>query len=119
VDTLPKEDLTPAALKQREQYAAGLNNAKKQLAKPEKPDVVVIESAAGKMPWELAQKERAKLDLSTMEGRRSSVSTFFFSTAISCAKTTCHLSRLAGMGHPGGVRGWFSKSYCCLSGVDM
>ena len=77
MDTLPKEDLTPGVLKQREQFAAGLKNAKKQLAKPEVPTVMVVKSAAGKLPWELAQNERAKLDLSTMEGRRSSVSNSF------------------------------------------
>jgi hypothetical protein len=77
VDTLPKEDLAPAALKQREQYATGLENAKKQLAKPKMPAAVIMKSEAGKMPWDMAQQERAKLDLSTLEGRRSSVSTFF------------------------------------------
>jgi hypothetical protein len=77
LDTLPKENLTAGELKQREQYTAALNAAKGRVAKPETPDVLVWEGGKGKMPWDLAQKERVHLDLSSLEGRSSSVSTVF------------------------------------------
>ena len=74
LDTLPKENLTPSAMKQREQYIAGLAAAKRRLSRVDEPEVIVVEQAKGKMPWDLAQKERVTLDLSSVEGRRSSVS---------------------------------------------
>jgi hypothetical protein len=77
LDTLPNENLTLGELKQWEQSTAGLRAAKGQLAQGETPEFVAWKSGEGKRPWDLAQEMRLQLDLSTLDGRCSSVSWFF------------------------------------------
>jgi hypothetical protein len=73
LDTLPKENLTPGELKQREQYDERLMTAKRWLSNWVTPEVV-WKSGEGKMPWDLAQEVCSQLDLSTLDSIRSSVS---------------------------------------------
>jgi hypothetical protein len=77
LDALPKTNLTPAELKQKEQYTASLKKAKERLEEclstPAK--VVVVNSNAGKLPWQVAEDMLPELRAAGPAGYTSSVST--------------------------------------------
>ena len=66
LDSLPKYDLSPAELKQKEQYEAGLKAAKE-------PRIVRI-STDGSAPWDSAKAMKPELRERGMEMASSSVS---------------------------------------------
>jgi hypothetical protein len=51
---LPKENLSPGELKQKEQYEAGIKAARE-------PRVIHISGAAGRMPWDYAKAMKPEL----------------------------------------------------------
>jgi stress-induced-phosphoprotein 1 len=65
---LPKENLNPGELKQKEQYEAGLKTASE-------PQVIKISGAAGGMPWDCAKALKPELISRRAEMVTSSVST--------------------------------------------
>jgi hypothetical protein len=72
LDTLPKENLTPGELKQREQYQHGLKNAKAVEAAAQATHVGINVRAGTEMPWDVAG--RMIPALRSQEMAKSSVS---------------------------------------------
>ena len=68
LDSLPKDNLTPAELKQKEQYKAGLNAAKT-------PHLIRHSAIEGRPPWECARAIKPELCERKMEMATSSVGT--------------------------------------------
>jgi hypothetical protein len=67
LDSLPKENLSPGEIKQKEQYQAGLKAASE-------PRVINISGGAGSMPWDCAKAMKPDLILRGQEMATSSVS---------------------------------------------
>lgn len=73
LDTLPKDNLTPAQLKQREQYETGLKAAKLK-AEPDTPSrVITIPATSGQHPWQVAKAMEPELQTQGINLVRSSV----------------------------------------------
>ena len=100
LDSLPKENLSPGELKQKEQYEAGIKAARE-------PRVIQISGAAGRMPWDYAKAMKPELINRKHEMAASSVSPSvpFFVTIITITNTIRSSSDLAGLGHPQCLRG--------------
>src|ERR1700691_5387385 len=67
LDSLPKENLSPGEIKQKEQYQAGLKAASE-------PRVINISGGARSMPWDCAKAMKPDLILRGQEMATSSVS---------------------------------------------
>jgi hypothetical protein len=67
LDSLPKGNLTPAELKQRDQYSAGLKEAKR-------PRIIRMSGIAEKAPWQCAAAMKPELIERKYEAVNSSVS---------------------------------------------
>jgi len=67
LESLPKENLSPAECKQKEQYEAGLKAARE-------PRVITISGGAGSMPWDCAKAIKPELINRRHEMISSSVS---------------------------------------------
>ncbi|KAF8843782.1 hypothetical protein BDN67DRAFT_896356 [Paxillus ammoniavirescens] len=74
LDALPKTNLTPAELKQKEQYTASLKKAKERLEESlsTPANVVVINSNGGKLPWQVAEDMLPELRAAGPAGYTSS-----------------------------------------------
>jgi hypothetical protein len=67
LDLVSKENLSPAELKQKQQYTASLTAAKR-------PRIIRMSNAAGKMPWDCAKAIKPELLARKEETVASSVS---------------------------------------------
>jgi hypothetical protein len=78
VDTLPKENLTPTELKQKEQYETGLKTAMLALSKAENsssiPRGIVVNQASNTFPWQAAAEMAHELEVAGAAMATSSVS---------------------------------------------
>jgi hypothetical protein len=73
LDTLPKDNLTPAQLKQLEQYKTGLKDATQKSESTAPPPVIVLPATSGQHPWQIAKAMESELQSKGMELVQSSV----------------------------------------------
>jgi hypothetical protein len=76
INTLPKENLTPTELKQKEQYEDGLKAAllAKRKAKDEPLQTIHVPKGSHKFPWTIAVEMRPELERAKELMMSSSVS---------------------------------------------
>jgi stress-induced-phosphoprotein 1 len=91
LDSLPKENLSPGELKQKDQYEAGLKAASE-------PQVIKFSKGAGSMPWECARAIKPELIARRHEMVTSSVCSInvLFFTITNINMIPCGMT---GLGH--------------------
>jgi hypothetical protein len=91
IDTLPKDNLSPVEIKQKEQYQTGWKAAmaRKQELENKRPPVITLKEYAGKAPWDKAKAMMPELERKGVAMAHSSVRTSILIVVLEYSDKIC------------------------------